>query len=63
MDVEGLAVKQLLWVSLLLLASTARAALVTFDVSGTGSVDSVSQFSADPSLPPGTTGIDPVYGP
>jgi hypothetical protein len=43
-------------------ASIAGAANITFDVSGVAAVNSVSSFAADPSLPPGTTGVDPVFG-
>lgn len=55
--------KKLSWLSLLLFASTARAALVTLDVSGSSSINTASTFASDPSLPPGSTGLDPLYGP
>ena len=44
-------------------ASLAGAANITFDESGKATVNSVSSFASDPSLPPGTTGLDPVFGP
>jgi PEP-CTERM motif-containing protein len=43
--------------------SLAGAAIITFDESGLAAVNSVSSFASDPSLPPGTTGSDPVFGP
>src|SRR5262249_9538634 len=43
--------------------SLASAAIITYDVSGVAAVNSVSSFASDPSLPPGTTGSDPVFGP
>ncbi|HTO05660.1 MAG TPA: hypothetical protein VMR86_01265 [Myxococcota bacterium] len=43
--------------------SLASAALLTFDVSGpNGSVNSISPYAADPTLPPGTTGVS-EFGP
>jgi len=55
--------KLLLSLAFMALASGARGALVTFDVSGIGTVNTVSSFAADPSQPPGTTGIDASFGP
>jgi hypothetical protein len=44
-------------------STLASAAPVTIDVSGAATVNSVSSFAADPTLPPGSTGVDPAFGP
>jgi hypothetical protein len=41
----------------------ASAVPVTFDVSGTATVNTVSANAANPSLPAGSTGLDPIFGP
>jgi len=43
--------------------SLAGAAVITFDVSGVATVNSVSSFAADPTLPPGSAGFDIDFGP
>jgi hypothetical protein len=63
MNAEGIVVRSLPWVALLLFASTARAALVTFDVSGTGgSLNTVSASASDPTLPPDSVADDAQLG-
>ena len=44
-------------------STLASAALVTYNISGVSTVNSVSSFASDPTLPAGSTGFDPVFGP
>ena len=44
-------------------SALAGAAQITFTLGTNATVNSVSSFAGDPTLPPGSTGVDPLLGP